>query len=79
MRTATADPDALLAGLEADTSAAVAEAPPAGGAVAEAPPAGGAAAEDDLDQLLASLNAEPPPAAPDAIETDLDALLASLK
>jgi hypothetical protein len=37
------------------------------------------AAMDDLDALLASLNAEPPPAAPDETEVDLDALLASLK
>jgi type VI secretion system protein ImpC len=37
------------------------------------------AGADDLDALLASLNAEPPPAAAGATEPDLDALLASLK
>jgi hypothetical protein len=34
---------------------------------------------DDLDALLASLNAPPEPPAADATEQDLDALLASLK
>ena len=66
----TADLDALLASL--DTPAA--EAP-----AAEAAPAEPAAAEDDLDALLASLNAEPEPPAADETEPDLDALLASLK
>jgi type VI secretion system ImpB/VipA family protein len=42
-------------------------------AVDAAPPA------DDLDALLASLNAEPAPSTEDATEPDLDALLASLK
>jgi type VI secretion system protein ImpC len=36
-------------------------------------------APDELENLLASLNAEPPPAGPDETEADLDALLASLK
>jgi type VI secretion system protein ImpC len=40
---------------------------------------GAAAAMDELDSLLASLNAEPPPAEPDAPDADLDALLAALK
>jgi type VI secretion system protein ImpC len=44
-----------------------------------APEAAAPSAEDDLDALLASLNAEPPPAAPDSTEADLDALLASLQ
>ncbi|HET8995253.1 MAG TPA: type VI secretion system contractile sheath large subunit [Acetobacteraceae bacterium] len=49
-----------------------------------APPAAPAApaeepAADDLDALLASLNAEPEPGAADETEPDLDALLASLK
>lgn len=54
-------------------------------AAAEAPePAAAAAAAadtgtDELDSLLASLNAEPAPAASDSTEADLDALLASLK
>jgi hypothetical protein len=69
----TSDLDALMASLEAAApAAAAAEAVPA----AEAAPQ---AAEDDLDALLASLNAEPPPAAPDQTEADLDALLASLQ
>ncbi len=66
------DLDALLAGLNADVPG---EAP----AAAEPPPAAEAGAEDDLDALLASLNAEPPPPAQDATEPDLDALLASLQ
>nr|MDA8249955.1 type VI secretion system contractile sheath large subunit [Rhodospirillales bacterium] len=66
--TAAPDLDALLAGL-ATPAAAVA---PAATAAAEP-------AADDLDALLASLNAEPAPAAADATEPDLDALLASLK
>ncbi len=66
----TADLDALLASL--DTPAAEPEA-------ASAEPAAEAAPEDDLDALLASLNAEPAPAAADETEPDLDALLASLK
>ncbi len=37
------------------------------------------ATADDLDALLASLNADTPPAAADETEPDLDALLASLK
>jgi len=53
------------------------------GAATSAPssPAAGAddTAQDELENLLASLNAEPPPAGPDETEADLDALLASLK
>jgi type VI secretion system protein ImpC len=64
------DLDALLAGLAADTPA------PAPAAEAAPEAAGG---DDDLDALLASLNADPAPAAADETETDLDALLASLK
>ena len=64
----TSELDNLLAGL--------ADAPEA--PAAEAPTAEAAAAEDDLDALLASLNAEPEPTAPDETEADLDALLASL-
>ena len=64
---ASAELDALLASVAPAETAAPAPQPQA------------APAEDDLDALLASLNAEPPPAAPDAAETDLDALLASLK
>jgi type VI secretion system protein ImpC len=60
----TADLDALLADLT----------PPAAPAEAAAEPAA-----DDLDALLASLNADPPAAAPGEAEADLDALLASLK
>ena len=67
----TADLDALLASL--DTAAAEPDAPEAAAAEPEA------AAEDDLDALLASLNAEPEPPAADETEPDLDALLASLK
>ena len=64
----TSELDSLLAGLE--------EAEPAAAAVELAAPA----AEDDLDALLASLNAEPEtPAEADETEPDLDALLASLK
>jgi type VI secretion system protein ImpC len=37
------------------------------------------AALDELDSLLASLNAEPPPAAADAPDSELDDLLAALK
>ena len=48
-------------------------------AAAEPAAASDDAATNELDALLASLNAEPPPAAPDATEADLDALLASLK
>jgi type VI secretion system ImpB/VipA family protein len=48
-------------------------------AAAEPAAASADAATDELDSLLASLNAEPPPAAPDSTESDLDALLASLK
>jgi type VI secretion system protein ImpC len=62
------DLDAMLAGLSAPAE----EAP-----AAEEPAADTSA--DDLDALLASLNADPPPAAEDDTETDLDALLASLK
>ncbi len=57
------------------------EAPAAAADSAEAPAAEApaeAAASDDLDALLASLNAEPEPAAADATDADLDALLASL-
>ena len=53
------------------------------GAATSAPsaPVAGAndTAQDELENLLASLNAEPPPAGPDETEADLDALLASLK
>ncbi len=69
----TSDLDALMASLEAPAAAQPTAAP---AAAAEAAPA---AAEDDLDALLASLNADPPPAAPDETEADLDALLASLQ
>jgi len=68
---APADLDALLASLAPATPAVEEVAPPL--------PAQAAPAADDLDALLASLNAEPPPAAADAAEADLDALLASLK
>ena len=59
------DLDALLAGLSAPAESQS--------------PAPEAEATDDLDALLASLNAEPPPPDADATEPDLDALLASLK
>jgi type VI secretion system protein ImpC len=62
---ASADLDALLAGLNAEPPAAETPAPDA--------------AEADLDALLASLSAEPPPPAADETEPDLDALLASLQ
>jgi hypothetical protein len=52
--------------------------PPALAPVAESAPQPTADAED-LDALLASLNAKPPPAAEGETEPDLDALLASLK
>ncbi len=65
----TSELDALLAGLETTEEPV---------AAAEEPPAE-AAAEDDLDALLASLNAEPEKPAADDTEADLDALLASLK
>jgi type VI secretion system protein ImpC len=61
------DLDALLASLTPEAAAP----PEAAAAPAEA--------EDDLDKLLASLNAPAAPPAPDATEPDLDALLASLK
>ncbi|HEX5327811.1 MAG TPA: type VI secretion system contractile sheath large subunit [Acetobacteraceae bacterium] len=61
------DLDALLAGLSTD-AAAPAAAP-------DAPADSG----DELDKLLASLNADTPPAAADETEADLDALLESLK
>ncbi len=63
--------DELLAGLAAEPGTDRVD-PPAQTAEAAAPP------EDDLDALLASLNAEPAPQAADATEADLDALLASL-
>ena len=67
----TSELDALLAGLTGPDTAAAAPEPE---------PAPAAAAEDDLDALLASLNAEPEkPAEADETEADLDALLASLK
>jgi type VI secretion system ImpB/VipA family protein len=61
------DLDALLAGLSAPAAAE------------PAPEAAVEAGLDDLDALLASLNAPPEPPAADATEQDLDALLASLK
>ena len=69
----TSELDALLASLDTPPEPAAAPAP------AAPPPAEPEAAEDDLDALLASLNAEPPAAAADETEPDLDALLASLK
>ena len=66
---------------EARTEEAEAEASP-DAATDVAEPADEAAPEataDDLDALLASLNADTPPAAADETEPDLDALLASLK
>jgi hypothetical protein len=79
----TSELDNLLAGLESATEAPV-ETPAAEGPAAEEPAAEdaaaeAAAAEDDLDALLANLNAKPEPAAADETEADLDALLASLK
>ena len=71
---AAPDLDALLAGLTEPQATAAPE--PA--APAEAAPEVAAPAADDLDALLASLNAEPPPASAEATEPDLDALLASL-
>ncbi len=68
----TADLDALMASL--DTAAAETEA----GEVTPAAPME-PAAEDDLDALLASLNAEPDPPMAGETEPDLDALLASLQ
>lgn len=65
-----ADLDALLASLDATAAAP---------APATAPEPAADAAVDELDALLASLNAPPPPAEPDATEAELDALLASLK
>jgi type VI secretion system protein ImpC len=65
----TTDLDALLASL----STAAEEAAPADAAEETA------AAVDDLDALLASLNADPAPTGADETEPDLDALLASLK
>jgi type VI secretion system protein ImpC len=66
----SADLDALLAGLSAPAES---QSPAPQQAAPEAE------AADDLDALLASLNAEPPAAEEDATEPDLDALLASLK
>ena len=68
----TADLDALMASL--DTAVAETEA----GEVTPAAPME-PAAEDDLDALLASLNAEPDPPMAGETEPDLDALLASLQ
>ena len=65
-----------------DQDSSVAAAPDAAEAdaapAAEAPAAEAPASADDLDALLADLNAEPEPPAADATDTDLDALLASL-
>ena len=72
---ATADDTADLNALLASLDTAVAEPEPEPSAVAEPEPT----AEDDLDALLARLNAEPDPPAGDETEPDLDALLASLK
>jgi type VI secretion system protein ImpC len=76
---ATDDLDALLASLAPAAPAAE----PAAEAEAEQPaaeaPAPEAPAEDDLDALLASLNAPSAAGDEDATEPDLDALLASLK
>jgi type VI secretion system protein ImpC len=69
------DLDALLAGLDAPAAAAPAEAAPA----AAEPAAEADSADEDLDALLASLNAKPEPAEEAETEPDLDALLASLK
>jgi type VI secretion system protein ImpC len=66
------DLDALLAGLTDDAPAEPATA--AAAAEPEAPPP-----DDDLDALLASLNAPAEPAKADETEPDLDALLASLQ
>jgi len=68
------DLDNLLASLGAD-----APLEPAAEAEAPEPETAAAAPEDDLDKLLAGLNAEPEPPAADETEPDLDALLASLK
>jgi type VI secretion system protein ImpC len=65
----TSELDALLA----DLSAPAAPPPPAPPPEPPAP-----AAEDDLDALLASLDAPPPAAEAGETEPDLDALLASL-
>jgi type VI secretion system protein ImpC len=81
----TSDLDALLANLGATDDAAPATddaapaAEPAAEPTAEPTAEEAAAADDDLDALLASLNAKPEPAAEDETEADLDALLASLK
>jgi type VI secretion system protein ImpC len=77
-----ADLDSLLASLGNNASAT--EAGAAEPQAAEPRPVGAQAAEpapadDDLDALLASLNAKPPPADENGTEADLDALLASLK
>ncbi len=63
----------------AATEDASADAPAADETAAEAPAEEETPATDDLDALLAGLNAEPEAAAADATEPDLDALLASLK
>ncbi len=63
----TADLDALMASLATDETPA-----------AEAPAAANDGG-DDLDALLASLNADTAPASAEETEPDLDALLASLK
>ncbi len=71
----TADLNALLASLDTAVAEPEPEPEPEPSAVAEPEPT----AEDDLDALLARLNAEPDPPAGDETEPDLDALLASLK
>jgi type VI secretion system protein ImpC len=72
-----ADLDSLLASLGDNAPATEAEA--AEPQTAEPQAAEPAPADDDLDALLASLNAKPPPADENETEADLDALLASLK
>lgn len=70
--TASANLDPPLKNVQKPDDAQVAAAVPSDAPAAEP-------AADDLDALLASLNAEPPQPAADTTEADLDALLASLK
>lgn len=71
----TSELDALLASLDTPAEAA----PEPAAAAPEPEPAAAEEPEEDLDALLASLNAPPPEVAEDETEPDLDALLASLK